>query len=47
VSEVTATDILNSDHLPIMFSILDPVKMREALDPVEKLTGWEVSKPHI
>jgi hypothetical protein len=30
-----------------MFRILDPVKTSEALDPVEKLTGWEVSKLHI
>jgi hypothetical protein len=25
-----------------MFSILDPVRMREALDPAEKLTDWEL-----
>jgi hypothetical protein len=25
-----------------MFSILDPVRMREALDPVQKLTDWEL-----
>jgi hypothetical protein len=25
-----------------MFSILDPLRMREALDPVEKLTDWEM-----
>jgi hypothetical protein len=25
-----------------MFSILDPVRTREALDPVEKLTDWEL-----
>jgi hypothetical protein len=25
-----------------MFSILDPVRMKEALDPVEKLTDWEL-----
>jgi hypothetical protein len=41
LSEVTVTDILDSDHLPIIFSILEPVRMREALDPVEKLTDWE------
>jgi hypothetical protein len=38
LSEVIVTDILDSDHLLITFNILDPVRMREALDPVEKLT---------
>jgi hypothetical protein len=42
LSEVTVTDTLDSNHVPIMFSILYPVKMREALDPVEKLTDWEL-----
>jgi hypothetical protein len=44
LSEVTVTDILDSDHLPelIMFSILDPVTMRETSDSVEKLTDWEL-----
>jgi hypothetical protein len=40
LSEVIVTDVLDSDRLPIMFSILDPVRKREALDPVEKLTDW-------
>jgi hypothetical protein len=38
VLEVTLTDILDSDHLPITFSILDPLRTKEASDPVEKLT---------
>jgi hypothetical protein len=38
----TVTDILHSDHQPIMFSILDPVRTRTALDPVAKLTDWEL-----
>jgi hypothetical protein len=25
-----------------MFSILDPIRTREALDPIEKLREWEV-----
>jgi hypothetical protein len=25
-----------------MFSLVDPVREREALDPVEKLTDWEL-----
>jgi hypothetical protein len=40
LSEVIFTDILGSHHLPITFSIIDPVRMRKALDPVEKLTDW-------
>jgi hypothetical protein len=40
LSEVIVSDILDSDHLPIMFSILDPVKTKEILDPVKKLTDW-------
>jgi hypothetical protein len=42
LSEVIVSDILDSDHLPIMFSILDPVRTREASVPVEKLTDWEL-----
>jgi hypothetical protein len=41
-SEVTVTDTLDSDHLPIMFSILEPVRTRKALDPVENLIHWEL-----
>jgi hypothetical protein len=37
LSEVIATDVLDSDHLQIMSSIPDPVRTREVLDPVEKL----------
>jgi hypothetical protein len=41
LSEVRVLDIMDSDHLPIMFCILDHVKAREILDPVEKFTDWE------
>jgi hypothetical protein len=41
LSEVIVTDILDVDHLQIMFSICDHVRTREALDPVEKFTDWE------
>jgi hypothetical protein len=41
LSEVIVTDFLGSDRLPIKFSILDPVRRREALDPVENSTDWE------
>jgi hypothetical protein len=41
-SEVIVTDILDSDHLPIMFTLTDSVRTSEASDPVEKLTDWEL-----
>jgi endonuclease/exonuclease/phosphatase (EEP) superfamily protein YafD len=44
LSEVIVLDILDSDHLPIMFSILDHVKAREVSDPVEKFRLGAVSK---
>jgi hypothetical protein len=40
------SDILDSDHLAVMFSILRPVRTREDLEPVEKLKagrGFKVS----
>jgi hypothetical protein len=42
LSEDIVTDILDSEYLSIMFSILDPVRMREVLKPAEKLTDWEL-----
>jgi hypothetical protein len=44
LSEVIVTNILHSDHLPVMFSILDPVRTREASDAVEKLRDWDVTE---
>jgi hypothetical protein len=41
LSEVTVLDILDSDHLPIIFSILYHDKARTILNPVEKFTDWE------
>jgi hypothetical protein len=41
VCQVTVTNTHKLDHLP-MFSILDPVRTREALNPAEKLTSWEL-----
>jgi hypothetical protein len=35
MSEVIITDILDSDHLPVMFNIVDPVRKSVASDPVE------------
>jgi hypothetical protein len=41
LSDVSVLDIMDSGHLPIRFCILDHVKAREILDPVEKFTDWE------
>jgi hypothetical protein len=41
VSDVTVSDILDSDHLPIVFHILDHDKTRNPSEPVEKFTDWE------
>jgi hypothetical protein len=41
VSDVILYDILDSDHLPIVFYILDHVEIRNLSEPVEKFTDWE------
>jgi hypothetical protein len=41
LSEVIVADILDSDHLPIVFHLLDYVRTRNPLDPVDKFTDWE------
>jgi hypothetical protein len=41
LSEVRILAIMDSDHLPIMFCILDHIKAWEILDPLEKFTDWE------
>jgi hypothetical protein len=38
---VTISDILDSDHLPKVFHILDHVKSKNLPEPVEKFTDWE------
>jgi endonuclease/exonuclease/phosphatase family metal-dependent hydrolase len=38
LSGVTASDILDSDHLPIVFYILDHVKTRNLSEPVKQFT---------
>jgi hypothetical protein len=35
------SDILESDHLPIIFHILVHVKIRKLSDPIEKFTDWD------
>jgi endonuclease/exonuclease/phosphatase (EEP) superfamily protein YafD len=37
LSEVRVLDIVDSDHLPTMFRVLDHVKANTILDPVEKI----------
>jgi hypothetical protein len=41
VSDVIVSDILDSDHLRIIFHILDHVKIWNLADPIEKFTDWE------
>jgi hypothetical protein len=41
LSKVIVSDILDSDHLPILFHNLDQVRKQNASAPVEKFTGWE------
>jgi hypothetical protein len=39
LSDVTVSDILHSDHLPIIFYLLEHVKVSNLSKPIEKLTG--------
>jgi len=41
VSDVTVSDALASDHLPISFHILDHVRARDILATVETDMDWE------
>jgi hypothetical protein len=41
MSEVIVSDVLDSDHLPILFRILDHVTTRNLSEPIEKFTDWE------
>jgi hypothetical protein len=41
VSDVTVSDILDSDHLPIIFHIVDHVKIRNLSGPIEKFRVWD------
>jgi hypothetical protein len=38
---VTVPNILGSDHLTVIFHILDHVKIRNLSEPTEKFTDWE------
>jgi hypothetical protein len=41
LSNVIASDILDSDHLPIVFNILDHDRTTKLSEPTEKFTDWE------
>jgi hypothetical protein len=41
LSEVMVSDILDSDHLPVFFSVLDHVMTTNHSDRIEKFTDWE------
>jgi hypothetical protein len=41
LSNVNVSDILDSDHLPIIFHILDHVRTQPISAPLEKFTDWE------
>jgi hypothetical protein len=41
LSDVIVSDILDSDHLPIIFHILDHVKIRNLSEPIENFTDWD------
>jgi hypothetical protein len=41
LSDVIVSDILDSDHLPIVFHILDHVKIMNLSEPIEKFTDWD------
>jgi hypothetical protein len=41
LSEVTFFNILDSDHLQIVFYLRDRIKARNLSDPVGKFTDWE------
>jgi hypothetical protein len=40
MSDVIVSDILVSDHLPVVFDILDHFKIRNLSEPIEKFTDW-------
>jgi hypothetical protein len=42
VVHITVCDILDSDHLPIVFHILDHIRTKKLSEPLEKFTDWEL-----
>jgi hypothetical protein len=41
LSGVTVSDVMDSDHLPVFFHILDHVSARDISGPVQIRTDWE------
>jgi hypothetical protein len=41
LSEVFVSDILDSDHLLVIFHLLDYVRTRNVSDRADKVTDWE------
>jgi hypothetical protein len=41
LSENIVFDILDSDHIPIIFHLLDHVRSKNLSGPVDKFTDWE------
>jgi hypothetical protein len=41
LSNDIASDILDSDHLPIIFHILDHFRTKNVSAPLEKIMDWE------
>jgi hypothetical protein len=41
ISDVNVFEILDSDHVPILFRMLDDVSTRDISAPVEIYTDWE------
>jgi hypothetical protein len=39
--QMSLSDILDSDHLPIIFHLLDHVKIKNLSEPIEKFTDWD------
>jgi hypothetical protein len=41
MSDLIVSDVLDSHHLPIIFHILDHVKIRNLSEHIEKFTDWD------
>jgi hypothetical protein len=41
LSEVIVSDILDLEHLPVIFHLLDHIRSRNLSGPVDKFTDWE------
>jgi hypothetical protein len=41
LSEIFVSDILGSDHQPVVFHFMHHVRTRNTSDPVDKFTDWE------